>query len=119
LLVCLASGKSREAVVERLAAMGLRDARYATAIDPRGAFKQVAGLAIGFVLIFDILVGGPLTGAAMNPARAFGPSLLAGIVDVPPFLRLLGRAVGGRGGRRRAVSEHHAPRRNGDGASQP
>jgi aquaporin Z len=58
---------------------------YATAIDPKGAFKQIAGLAIGFVLIFDIIVGGPLTGAAMNPARAFGPSLLAGIVDQNHF----------------------------------
>jgi aquaporin TIP len=26
---------------------------------------------------FDILMGGPLTGAAMNPQRAFGPQLVA------------------------------------------
>ncbi len=58
---------------------------YATAIDPKGAFKQIAGLGIGFVLIFDILVGGPLTGAAMNPARAFGPSVFAGIVNTDHF----------------------------------
>jgi aquaporin Z len=54
---------------------------YATAIDPRGAFNKVAGFAIGLVLFFDILMGGPITGAAMNPARAFGPALIAGIVD--------------------------------------
>src|ERR687893_1276139 len=39
---------------------------------------RVAGFGIGLVLLFDILVGGPLTGAAMNPARAFGPALVAG-----------------------------------------
>jgi aquaporin TIP len=39
---------------------------------------KVGGFAIGLVLWFDIIVGGPLTGAAMNPARAFGPALVAG-----------------------------------------
>jgi MIP family channel proteins len=39
---------------------------------------KVGGFAVGLVLWFDILVGGPLTGAAMNPARAFGPALVAG-----------------------------------------
>jgi MIP family channel proteins len=39
---------------------------------------KVGGFAVGLVLLFDILVGGPLTGAAMNPARAFGPALVAG-----------------------------------------
>jgi MIP family channel proteins len=72
-------------VIEALLTFFLVLVVYATAIDPKGAFKQIAGLAIGFVLIFDILVGGPLTGAAMNPARAFGPSLLAGIVDGSHF----------------------------------
>jgi aquaporin Z len=50
---------------------------FATAVDPGGAFKSIAGLAIGFTITLDILMGGPLTGAAMNPARAFGPELLA------------------------------------------
>jgi aquaporin TIP len=51
---------------------------FATAADPRGAFKSVAGLAIGLTITFDILGGGPLTGAAMNPARALGPELVQG-----------------------------------------
>jgi aquaporin Z len=50
---------------------------FATAIDDRGAFKSIAGFAIGLVLTMDILVGGPLTGASMNPARTFGPALMA------------------------------------------
>lgn len=49
---------------------------WATAVDPRGAFKSVAGLAIGLAITMDVFVGGPVTGAAMNPGRAFGPELV-------------------------------------------
>jgi len=49
---------------------------FATAVDPRGTFKSIAGLAIGLTITIDILFGGPFTGAAMNPARAFGPQLV-------------------------------------------
>jgi MIP family channel proteins len=48
-----------------------------TAFDPR-APKGFAGLAIGLTMIGNILAGGSLTGASFNPARAFGPALLAG-----------------------------------------
>lgn len=51
---------------------------FATAVDPRGAFQQISGLAIGFTIALDIYMGGVLTGAAMNPARAFGPQLVDG-----------------------------------------
>lgn len=50
---------------------------FAVAVDDRGVFKSIAGLPIGLVLTFDILVGGFLTGASMNPARTFGPALVA------------------------------------------
>ena len=50
---------------------------FATAVDPRGAFAQISGLAIGFTIALDIYMGGLLTGAAMNPARAFGPMLVS------------------------------------------
>ena len=49
---------------------------FATAVDPRGTFRSIAGLAIGLTITMDILFGGPFTGAAMNPARAFGPQLI-------------------------------------------
>lgn len=48
---------------------------FATAADPRGAFATISGLAIGLTITLDIYMGGPYTGAAMNPARAFGPEL--------------------------------------------
>jgi len=51
---------------------------FATAVDPRGTFKSIAGLAIGLTITMDVFMGGPLTGAAMNPARAFGPELVQG-----------------------------------------
>lgn len=50
---------------------------FGSAVDPR-APKGFAGMAIGFTLIGNILVGGSLTGASFNPARAFGPAFAAG-----------------------------------------
>lgn len=49
---------------------------FATTADPRGTFKQVAGLAIGLTITADVLMAGAMTGAAMNPARALGPELI-------------------------------------------
>ena len=54
----------------------LVSAVFGTAVSPDA--PRVGGFGIGLVLLFDILVGGPLTGAAMNPARAFGPAAVAG-----------------------------------------
>ena len=48
---------------------------FATAVDERGAFRSVAGFVIGLTITLGTLVIGPFTGAAMNPARAFGPAL--------------------------------------------
>jgi MIP family channel proteins len=51
---------------------------FATAVDPEGSFNKVAGLAIGFVIAMDIMMGGPFTGASMNPARSLGPAVATG-----------------------------------------
>ena len=69
----------RGAVLEALLTAFLVWVVFATATDPRGTFKSIAGLAIGLTITFDILVGGPLTGAAMNPARSFGPALVQNV----------------------------------------
>jgi MIP family channel proteins len=48
---------------------------FATAVDAKGAFSKIAGFAVGLTITVDTLFGGPFTGAAMNPARSFGPAL--------------------------------------------
>jgi aquaporin Z len=62
--------------IELILTFFLMSAVFGTAVSPEA--PRVGGFGIGLVLLFDILVGGPLTGAAMNPARAFGPALVAG-----------------------------------------
>jgi aquaporin Z len=62
--------------IELVLTFFLVSAVFGTAVSPDA--PRVAGFGIGLVLLFDILVGGPLTGAAMNPARAFGPAAVSG-----------------------------------------
>lgn len=68
-------------IIEAVLTFFLVLAVFGTAVDPQGSWNAIAGFGIGTVLIFDILMGGPLTGAAMNPARAFGPALASGFMD--------------------------------------
>ena len=42
------------------------------------ANSTMAGAAIGFTLVLVHIVGIPLTGTSVNPARSFGPALLVG-----------------------------------------
>ena len=62
--------------IEAILTFFLVSAVFGTAVSSQA--PKVGGFGIGLVLLFDILVGGPLTGAAMNPARALGPALVAG-----------------------------------------
>ena len=66
---------ARALVLEAVMTVFLVWAVWATAVDPRGAFRSIAGFAIGLTITTDVFVGGRVTGAAMNPARAFGPEL--------------------------------------------
>lgn len=63
---------------------------FGTVVSPNA--PRIAGFGIGLIVTADILIGGPLTGAAMNPARWFGPAVASGYLDnwyvywVGPFI---------------------------------
>ena len=63
-------------LVEAVLTFFLLLAVFGTAVDPRA--PKIGGFGIGLTVAFDILVGGALTGASMNPARTFGPALAGG-----------------------------------------
>jgi MIP family channel proteins len=57
---------------------------FGTAVDPRA--PKIGGFGIGLTIAFDILMGGPITGASMNPARTFGTALPIGYFPMPEHL---------------------------------
>jgi aquaporin NIP len=71
----------------------------AVATDTR-AVGEAAAIAIGGTVALDALVGGPVSGASMNPARSLGPALAAQELDAlwiyllaPPLGAALGAGV--------------------------
>jgi aquaporin TIP len=81
-------------VVELILTFFLVIVVFGVAVDGKGSYNAVAGLPIGFVIFFDILMGGPLTGAAMNPARWIGPALVDGFWD-DFWIYIVGPLAGG------------------------
>lgn len=67
---------------------------FGTGIDTRA--PKVGGLFIGLTVALDILVGAPITGAAMNPARYLGPALMGGGLQYF-WLYCVGPLAGGGG----------------------
>jgi MIP family channel proteins len=60
-------------LIEAILTFFLAFAVMATAVD--AAAPKVAGWAIGLTVMMGVLASGGITGAGMNPARAFGPAL--------------------------------------------
>lgn len=79
-------------LVEAVITLILVTVVFGTAIDPRA--PKIGGLAIGFALAAGILVAGPLTGGAANPARWFGPATVTGLWD-NWYVWIVGPLVGG------------------------
>ena len=77
--------------IEAVLTVVLMIAVFGTAVDPRA--PKVGGLAIGLAITADILMGGALTGAAMNPARWFGPAAVTWNWD-NSYVWIIGPLVG-------------------------
>ncbi len=81
-------------VLEAVLTFFLVFAVYGTAVDRRA--PKLGGLLIGLSVTMGILVAGPVTGAALNPARHLGPAIFAGGAYLGQFwLYWLGPVVGG------------------------
>jgi aquaporin TIP len=74
-------GNGAAVVIEAILTFVLVFTVFATAIDTRSTIANVAPLMIGLAILIDHFIGVPLTGASMNPARTFGPALVAGEWD--------------------------------------
>jgi aquaporin Z len=72
-----AVGVGRSFLVEWLLSFVLMLVIMAVATDERVA-SGFAGIAVGLTVGFCAMMGGPLTGASMNPARSFGPAVAGG-----------------------------------------
>lgn len=66
--------------MESILSFALMFVIMSVATDSR-AVGELAGIAIGTTVVICAFVGGPLTGASMNPARSLGPALLTGAFD--------------------------------------
>jgi MIP family channel proteins len=67
-------------IAETIATFFLMYMIFGTAVDPRSKERPVGGFAIGLTLVVDVLAVGKISGASMNPARMFGPTVVASLV---------------------------------------
>ena len=79
-------------ILEIILTFFLVNAVLNTAVAGRGGHH--AALAIGLTLTFCILMGGPLTGASLNPARTLGPAIVGAEVTAL-WVYIVGPLIGG------------------------
>ena len=113
--VILAQGVShgQTLVLEAILTFMLVTAILNTAVSGKGG--DLAPFAIGLTLIFCILMGGPLTGASLNPARTLGPGLFTNTLNVF-WVYLAGTFLGAAlaGGLYRGMPRSSEPLSKGD-----
>jgi aquaporin TIP len=71
-------GAGRGVLIEAVATFVLTMVAFALFVDDRGRSAGVGALALGLLLAAATLFAWPLTGAALNPARAIGPEIAGG-----------------------------------------
>jgi MIP family channel proteins len=87
-------GVLRALLVETMVTFVLVFVIMAVATDERVPSAGIAPLAAGFALAIGVFIAGPVTGGAVNPARALGPMIVTG--DLSSFwLYILGPIAGG------------------------
>ncbi len=83
----------RAVAVELLITFVLVLVIMSVATDERVPSTSTASVSVGFALAAAVFIGGPVTGGAVNPARALGPMIVAG--DLTAFwVYLVGPVVG-------------------------
>lgn len=63
-------------MLEAVMTFFLMSAVMGTVVNPKA--PKLGGLFVGLAVVAMTLAGGPITGAALNPVRAFGPAVVSG-----------------------------------------
>lgn len=75
--ISISSNFGQALALEAVMTFFLMSAVMGTLANPKA--PKLGGLWVGLTVVVMILLGGPVTGAALNPARAFGPAVVSGV----------------------------------------
>ena len=83
----------RAMALEAIATFFLVFTIFGTMVDKRA--PKVGGMYVGLAVTMGILAIGPMTGAALNPARWVGPVMVAELPTIQPMAYVAGPVLGG------------------------